>query len=267
MPKVSVAMSVYNGEKHLAESIQSVLNQTFKDFEFIICDDASTDNSIDIINQYISKDNRIILIRNEVNEGLASSLNSCINKSKGEYIARMDADDLSVEDRFEKQVLHLENNPQTAFVCGGVYLFDDNGTWGKRNSSRSLTKENIFKYQPIAHPTTMIRKSVLELVQGYTVASYTRRGQDFDLWCKIYSLGLKGEKLKGYVLYYREDKTAYKKRLFKYRLDSYKMKKMWRRSLNLPIYYELFAYKPLVAGLTPKFVLEKYHKKKFKKNI
>lgn len=264
MPRISVAMSVYNGEKYLREAIESILNQTFNDFEFIICDDASTDSSADIVEEYMNKDKRIILIRNENNLGLASSLNKCINHASGEYIARMDSDDLSLEDRFQKQIMYLDKNPNIAFVGGGVYLFDKHGTWGKRMSKRTLTKENIYKYQPVAHPTTMIRKSVLEKVNGYTVAPYTKRGQDFDLWCKIYSQGYVGENIRDFVLYYREDKDAYKKRLFKYRLDSYKVKKIWRRKLKLPGYYDLYAYKPLVVGLIPKFLIAKYHKRKFK---
>lgn len=264
MPRISVAMSVYNGEKYISEAIDSILNQTYSDFEFIICDDASTDKSVDIIKNYIRKDNRIILIRNETNMGLASSLNKCIDRARGEYIARMDADDLSLNDRFEKQITFLDENPNIAFVCGGIYLLDKNGIWGERISKRALTKENIFKFQPVAHPTTMIRRSVLKQVNGYTVAPYTKRGQDFDLWCKIYSQGYEGENIGSVVLYYREDKDAYKKRLFKYRIDSYKMKKLWRKRLEFPLYYDLYAYKPIIIGLIPNILLSKYHKMKFK---
>ena len=103
MPKISVIMGVHNGEKTLPRAIDSILNQTFTDFELIICDDCSTDATIQVIKDYIEKDNRVILIRNESNSGLAASLNNCINISKGEYIARMDDDDISHVDRFEKQ--------------------------------------------------------------------------------------------------------------------------------------------------------------------
>lgn len=264
MLRISVAMSVYNGEKFIIEAIDSILNQTYSDFEFIICDDASTDKSVDIIQTYMRKDSRIILVRNETNVGLAASLNKCIDRASGEYIARMDADDLSLNDRFEKQIAFLDKNPNIAFVCGGVYLLGKNGVWGERTSKRPLTKENIFKYQPVAHPTTMIRKSVLKQVDGYTVAPYTKRGQDFDLWCKIYSQRYIGENIGDIVLYYREDKDAYNKRLFRHRIDSYKMKRIWRKNLNLPVYYDVYAFKQIVVGLIPNILLAKYHKMKFK---
>lgn len=265
MPKISVAMSVYNGEKYLREAIESILKQTYSDFEFIICDDASKDNSVEIIKEYAEVDKRIVLVKNETNLGLAFSLNKCIKNARGEYIARMDADDIAINTRFENQLKYLENNPDIAFVCGGVYLINEGEVWGERSSSIPLTKENVFKYQPIAHPSTMIRKLVLTEVQGYTVSPYTSRGQDFDLWCKIYSKGYIGENIGDVVLYYRENKNAYTRRLFKYRIDSFKMKRIWRRRLQLPLYYELYAYKPIIAGLIPQFLLKAYHKKKFKR--
>ncbi len=268
MCKVSVAMSVHNGENFLSESIESILNQTYKDFEFIICDDASTDSSIKIVESYMKEDKRIVLIQNEVNLGLAASLNKCISLAKGAYIARMDADDVSIENRFENQVIYLDSHLDIAFVCGRVYMFDENGVWGesKGTKGQGLTLENVYKHQPIAHPTVMIRRSVLEEVGCYTVASYTRRGQDFDLWCKIYEKGYKGENTEELVLYYRNNREAYARRKFKYRIDSYLMKKLWRKRLNLPLKYEFYAYKPIIAGLVPNFVMRKYHSKKFRSN-
>ena len=103
MPKISVIMGVHNGEKTLPRAIESILNQTFADFELIICDDCSSDSTVHVINDYIRKDDRVILIKNKSNSGLAASLNNCIKISKGEYIARMDDDDVSHAERFEKQ--------------------------------------------------------------------------------------------------------------------------------------------------------------------
>jgi glycosyltransferase EpsE len=263
MCKVSVAMSVHNGEKYLSKSIESILNQSFTDFEFIICDDASTDSSREIIEEFMKKDERIVLIQNKVNLGLAASLNKCISLAKGEYIARMDDDDISMENRFKTQVDFLKNNSDISFVCGRVYLFDENGVWGESKVTKALTLENVYKYQPIAHPTVMIRKNVLNEVGDYTVAPYTKRGQDFDLWCKIYQKGYKGVNIGELVLYYRNNKEAYARRKFRYRVDSYILKKMWRRKLNLPLKYELYAYKPIIAGLIPAFVMRMYHSKKF----
>ena len=108
-PKVSVLMSVYNGEKYLREAVESILNQTFRDFEFIIIDDGSTDSTNEIIRSY--SDCRIRLLENEENIGLTKSLNKGIDQCRGEYIARMDGDDVSLQQRFSKQLEYLINNP------------------------------------------------------------------------------------------------------------------------------------------------------------
>jgi glycosyltransferase involved in cell wall biosynthesis len=107
-PQISVIMAVYNGEKYLAEAIESILNQTFKEFEFIIIDDGSKDNSLNIIKRYAKKDSRIIIIKNEKNMKLAWSLNKGLKIARGKYIARMDSDDISLTDRLEKQYYFLE---------------------------------------------------------------------------------------------------------------------------------------------------------------
>src|SRR5580698_9685158 len=108
-PKVTVLMPVYNGEKYIKEALESILQQTFIDFEFLIINDGSTDNSVSIIKSF--NDNRIRLIHNEKNSGLVYSLNKGIGLSNGEYIARMDCDDVSIPERLEKQVGFLNSNP------------------------------------------------------------------------------------------------------------------------------------------------------------
>lgn len=268
VPKVSVIMSVFNEEKYLKYSIESILSQTYSDFEFIICDDASTDNSVNLVREYMKKDNRIKLLQNETNLGLAESLNRCIKIAKGEYIARMDADDICEVDRLERQIKFLESNHNVAVVCGGINLIDENNKiWGKRLLITPLTKENIFKYNPIAHPTVMMRKNAVLDVGGYTVSPFTRRGQDFDLWCKLCEKGYNFEKIHDVLLNYREYIGAYKKRGFKTRLDAFKLRRYWRRKLDLPLYYEIYAIKQLIAGIIPKTVMFAYHKIKFKKTI
>lgn len=117
-PRVSVIMSVYNSEKYLEDSIKSILNQSFKDFEFIIVNDCSNDNSLKIINKYKENDVRIRLINNSKKINLANSLNKCLKVAKGKYIARMDADDISIKNRLEIQYNFMEEN-EDIFLCGG----------------------------------------------------------------------------------------------------------------------------------------------------
>ena len=264
MPKISVAMGVYNGSKYIREAIKSILNQTYTDFEFIICDDCSTDNTIEIIQEFIKQDNRIILVGNETNSGLAFSLNNCIAKSKGEYIARMDDDDVSLPDRFKIQVEFLENNPNYAFVGGCAKLFDNDGIWGLWEEKVTPDKTDVFKKPCYIHPTVMMRKKDLQAIGGYTVSKHTRRGQDYDLWCKFYAENYIGMNLREILLNYRRDKISYSKSKFKYRWNSYMIKKIWRKKLKLPLIYEAFTFKPLVVSLIPHSIMFMYHKNKYK---
>lgn len=127
MPEVSVIMGVFNSAKKVGVAIESILNQTFTDFEFIICDDASTDNTYETIKEYAGKDKRIKLLKNEKNLGLAGTLNICLESARGKYIARMDDDDFSHPQRFEKQIKFLDENPEYAIVGTSKNYFDENG--------------------------------------------------------------------------------------------------------------------------------------------
>ena len=126
-PLVSVIMSVYNGEKYLSKAIESILNQSYRNFEFIIVDDASTDSSLEIINEYLKIDNRIIILSNNVNIGLGSSLNKAIQFSSGEFIARMDSDDISIPDRLEKQINYLLEHKNIHILGGDQIIIDERG--------------------------------------------------------------------------------------------------------------------------------------------
>ncbi|MDD4353774.1 MAG: glycosyltransferase family A protein, partial [Candidatus Nanoarchaeia archaeon] len=125
--RISVIMSAYNTERYIAEAIESILNQTFKDFEFIIIDDGSTDDSLKIIKRYVKKDRRIKLIHNKKNIGLTKSLNKGLKIAKGQYIARMDADDISLPQRFQIQYDFLEKNKDIFLIGTTAFLIDDKG--------------------------------------------------------------------------------------------------------------------------------------------
>jgi len=183
-PKVTVLMSVYNGESYLVQSIDSILKQTFKDIEFIIIDDGSTDKSLSIIKSYMNKDCRIKLIQNEENIGLTRSLNKGLALARGEYIARQDADDISLPDRLNRQVTFMDAHPEIG-VCG---------SWVKKIGSYS---HHIWKYptdndtiracllftSAMAHPSVIMRKSLLVKIQLFYNPSY-KRSQDYELWVR-----------------------------------------------------------------------------------
>jgi glycosyltransferase involved in cell wall biosynthesis len=165
--KITVLMSVYNGEIHLKEAIDSILNQTYRDFEFIIVNDGSTDNSEKIILDY--KDNRIKYIKRE-NGGLSAALNTGLFAAKGKYIARMDADDISYKYRLEKQLSFMEENDHVVALGAGITYMEENGDqiFSYVNSmTSSQIRENILKMCPIAHPTAFYKRDIALKCGGY----------------------------------------------------------------------------------------------------
>ena len=256
-------MSVYNDERYVEEAITSVLKQSFSDFEFIICNDCSTDGSENIIRQFADRDNRIVYIKNEKNLGLAASLNVCLTKATGEYIARMDSDDCSLSDRFEKQVRFLDENPWCAVLGGQVAYMNGKGVvYTESANPIHITKKDVIKRVCVAHPTVMVRKSVIEEAGGYTVGPLTRRTEDYDLWCKIVEKGYHLHNLQDVVLKYRQDAASIKKRKYTYRIDEFKIKNYWRKRTGCPAWYVIYAIKPLLVGLLPVSVYMKLKKVK-----
>ncbi len=182
--ETSVVMSVYNGADYLEESISSILNQTYPCFEFLIINDCSTDHSKDIILSF--RDSRIRLIDNEFNLGLARSLIKGIKFARGEFIARHDADDISLPMRLEKQVNYLKRHPHVALIGSRFIVIDEAGNFlfnaYPPSSSAALKRELSFR-DPIAHGSTTFRKICLEKVGTYRAEF--KEAEDYDLWLRI----------------------------------------------------------------------------------
>ncbi len=254
MPKVSVVMSVYNDEKFVGQSIQGVLNSTFKDFEFIICNDCSTDNTEEVIKSF--KDERIVYVKNEINLKAAGGANRGLSLAKGEYVMRIDSDDITMPDRMQKQVDFLDSHPDVALVGGWAQAIDNEGNpVYQMTCPEKVEIKNIFKNKSFIQPSIMVRKSVFDELNGYRAIKITRRAEDFDLFCRIYQKGYRGENLQENVIYYREDYESYKKRKFRYRIDIYKLMIYWIKELKLPFKYRFYALKTLLVGLIPKKIL------------
>jgi glycosyltransferase involved in cell wall biosynthesis len=205
-PKVSVLMPAYNAEKYLVEAIESILNQTFTDFEFIIIDDCSTDKTWEIIQKYSKKDKRIVAIKNEENLKLSATLNKGIDICKGEYIARMDSDDWSYPDRLQKQYDAISKDPNIGILGGAMEVCDENleiKNIRKYNLSDSEIRKSLFKYSPFCHPATIFKKEAL-LKENYNF--FLDVSQDYDLYFRIgryYKLA----NLKDILLKYRTSNT------------------------------------------------------------
>lgn len=186
-PKVSIVMSVYNCERYVGEAVKSMLQQTFSDFEFIIVNDGSTDQTPEILRQF---DDPRILVIDQRNSGLTVSLNRGIRLAKGEYIARMDADDLSEPERLEKQVEALDRNPGIGVVSCWYKVIDENGFLlaYKRlpNDVKQLAKL-LMRDNPICHGSVMMRKRAIQTVGLYN--ENLRYAQDYELWLRMLRQG------------------------------------------------------------------------------
>lgn len=266
MPKISVIMGVYNSqsEKVLSRSIDSILNQTFADFEFIICNDCSTKDYIKpLLESYARKDSRIVLLNNEVNSGLAFSLNHCLSVAKGEYIARMDDDDISLPNRFEIESDFLDNNLEYSLVSCNLLLINDSKIWGKQMLKEKPAINDLMYGTIFVHPAIMIRRNVLSEVGNYTVSSITRRTEDYDLYFKLTEKGFKGVNLQKFLYLYYQSDITYKKQKFCYRVDEYKLKKKWFKILKLFPKGIIYMYKPLLSGILPNWYKKRKKIKKF----
>lgn len=180
-PFVSVLMSVYNAERYLEEAIQSVLAQTYENFEFIIVDDGSEDGSLAIINQI--KDKRIRLIVNEKNKGLIYSLNKGLDAAVGKYIIRMDADDISDPERFDTQIRYMEKHPEIGISGTAYQSFGEGLSFKTRilESNPLQNKADLMFYPVLAHPSVIMRKSVLD-ENNLRYREEFKNAEDYGLW-------------------------------------------------------------------------------------
>ncbi|NJO03533.1 MAG: glycosyltransferase, partial [Bacteroidia bacterium] len=187
-PQVSVIMPVYNARKYLKESIESILNQTFIDFEFIIIEDGSTDNSPEIIRRYT--DARIRLISNAKNQGIVRSLNQGLRLAQGKYLARMDADDISLPERFARQVKYLEENPEVDLLATYIQLINedgrDKGVWvaDQETLSYSSIRKKLPEGNCLAHPSMMFRAST---IRKFRYVRFDYPAEDYGLWLRVAS--------------------------------------------------------------------------------
>lgn len=188
-PLVSVIMPVYNAKLYVAQAVESILNQTYKKFEFIIIDDASIDQTFNILKGFKKKDKRIVLIRNKENLGVTKSLNKALIRAKGKYIIRMDADDWSYPDRFKLQIKLMEANP--AVVVSGSYIEVCNSQLKTKYLRKyyhddATIRKYIFRYSPFAHPVTIWQAKVFKK-QHYNEALTV--SQDYELYFRVGRIG------------------------------------------------------------------------------
>lgn len=253
-------MGIYNCADTLSEAIDSIINQTYENWELILCNDASTDETYNVALSYRNKyPNKIILISNEKNQRLASSLNNCLKYVTGDYIARMDGDDIAVLNRFEKQVEFLNEHQEFDLVGTQMMSFDETGDIGVVQIGECPNKYSMRFNTPFCHATIMARKEVYDKLNGYTVSKETKRCEDTELWFRFFKENFKGYNLQEPLYKVRERHEDYKRRTFK---DSYNVVKVCYKGyqlLDYPLRYYICLLKPLITGMVPSFVMKKIH--------
>ena len=249
-PKVSVLMSVYNNDASIDASIQSIVDQTFQDWEMVLINDASTDESLRKLLEWQRQDSRISVHSNSTNLGLASSLNKALQISAGTYIARMDGDDVALPERFKKQVKFLDEHEHYAIVSAGCILVDDAGEWGMRIGKETPQKRDFLWGSQFLHPASMIRRAALVMAGGYRVCKDTLRTEDYDLFMRLYAKGYTGYNLREPLLYYFENRKP-RKIKFSLRLSEAKVRHRGFKELRLMPRGWPYVLKPLLVGLLP----------------
>ena len=267
-PMISVIMGIYNCEKTLAAAIDSIICQTYQDFEFILCDDGSSDDTYNIARKYREMyPDKIVLIKNDENKGLNYTLNHCLKYAKGKYIARMDGDDESLPNRFEVEIKFLESHPEISILSASLHSFDDSGIWGERTFKERPEPKDVVKGPPFSHSVCMVKKEAFDAVNGYSDEKRLLRVEDHHLWVKMYSMGYRGANLPDFLYMYRDDRDGYNKRKFKYRINSAYVTVLAVKMLHLPKYYYIYAIKPILIGLLPYGIYNLLHKRKLNKGV
>lgn len=252
-PKVSVVISVYNADKFLREALDSIINQSYKNYELIIIDDCSTDNSRSILQEYADSYDIIKLVLNTENIGLTKNLNKAIQLSEGLYIARMDADDISMENRLKNQVDFLEANPNIDVVGSYALDIDENGKSLRINKvpvNHSDIVRMMPKLCPMIHPTVLFRKKMLENINFYN--EKYRTSQDYELWFRASSKGVVFHNIPETLLKYRFDDNYVNRKSIKYRMNDFSIRLNGLRALKVPYYKYAYATIPLILAFIPR---------------
>ncbi|WP_044060240.1 glycosyltransferase [Proteiniphilum acetatigenes] len=248
--RITVIMAVYNCATTLHEALDSLYAQTYKNFKLILCDDASTDSTYKIAREYIERYDNITLLQNKKNMKLAATLNRCLKYADTEYIARMDGDDISLPTRFEKEISFLDQNPHISIVSSAMIYFDEFGDYRESTPIQYPNKKDFIRGTPFAHAACMVRSSAYFDVGGYDETIV--RGQDYDLWFRMYAKGHKGFNINEPLYKMRDDKNAISRRKFKYRIMESLIRSRGFKMLNLPFYYQFYTLRPILIGLLPK---------------
>lgn len=262
MKKVSFIMGIYNCADSLPRALDSLLAQSYRNWELVLCDDGSADSTYQIAETYQkSHPQHIILLRNDKNKGLNYTLNRCLQAATGELIARQDGDDHSDPLRLEKEVAALEQNPHIAFVSCAMSLFDEEGIWGATHPLPFPAASDLVRGTPFAHAPCMIRADILRQVGGYSEGPRLMRVEDYHLWYKVYLAGFCGMNLPEVLYHCEDDRKAAKRRKFRYRFNECYVRWLVFRDLKPGFRFFPTIFKPILVGLLPHPVYQALHRR------
>lgn len=259
--KISVIMATYNCADTVKKAIDSILAQTYENWVMIICDDGSSDNTPEILNRYQAQyPDKFVIIRNDTNRKLPYSLNHCLEHVETDLVARMDGDDWSTPDRFEKQVSFLKAHPEYDLVGTGVIVSD-----GKKEITKIVLPvepkpADMLHCNCFSHATIMTYKRVYDTLDGYSLESYVERCEDLDLWSRFMAAGYHGYNLSDGLYYILENENAVKRRTLRNRLNVAKtlMKAFNRMGLHGFACYKK-AYFQVLTYFVPMGLYKKLH--------
>lgn len=264
-PEISVIMGVYNqyDEEQLNQAVDSILEQTYTDFEFIIYDDGSDKKPATYLQALEKRDDRIRVIRCEKNMGLAFSLNECIDAAEGRYLARMDADDISLPDRLEVERQFLEEHQEYDWVGCNAKVFDGDEIWGTYVMAEEPNQYNFLPFSPYIHPSVMFRRELFESGNQYNIMKDTLRCEDYELFMRLYRQGYRGYNIQKEMFLYREGVSAYRKRTWCSRINESKIRIRNFPKMNLPVGKQIiYILRPVVTAFIPYPLVAMYKKKR-----
>ena len=235
----------------LRRSVESILEQTYQDFEFLICDDGSTTAAKALLERIVSEDRRVRLVQDPGCLDLASKLNLCLAYARGNFIARMDDDDRSCPDRLEKELAYLKADQGAAFVGCNVALIQEEKKIGERHLPERPKVEDFYLTQPYIHPALLFRREALEAVGGYSESRDCVLCEDYDLLLRLYQTGFAGANLRVCLLDYTVPSDPKGGRKMGHRINE--MKTRYRRFKELGRLPGALPYviKPIAVGLVP----------------
>lgn len=264
-PKISVISGIFNCADTLDEAAASVLAQTLTDWEWILCDDGSTDDTYRAALQLQSRyPDKIVLLKNDRNRGLNYTLNRCLKQARGTYIARMDGDDRCHPRRFETEAAVLDAQDDVDIVSTDMTFFDETGTWGRISHPDRPEARDFLRGSPFCHAPCMVRKAAYDRVEGYSDEKRLQRVEDYHLWVKMYAAGSRGVNIHEPLYEMRDDRKAFARRKFRYRINEAYVRMLAVRMLGLPAYGYLSVLRPLIVGLLPEAVYGFLHKRRLK---